>query len=77
MVILERPLQFLASNIWLPKLVDAIDALRSRGAAVLWLTSDPVLSDPALEGAVPQSPVTQMRWQDEQLKPLDGGVGDE
>lgn len=39
LLLLERPLQFLSAE-WMPKLVAAIDEVRSRGAAVLCFAND-------------------------------------
>ena len=71
LLILERPLQFLSPT-WLPKLVDAIETIRSRGAAVLWFTSDHDLDSTALA-----SPLFRLRWHQDKLEPVDGGVSDE
>jgi phospholipid/cholesterol/gamma-HCH transport system ATP-binding protein len=71
LVILERPLQFLSTT-WLPKLVDAIEAIRSRGAAVLWFTSNQ-----ELDLAASASPLVRLRWHQEKLEHVDGGISDE
>ena len=72
LVILERPLQSLSAATWLPKLVDAIDTLRSRGAAVLWFTSEQPLERPT-----PSSPFVRLRWQADSLHRVEGGASDE
>jgi ABC-type ATPase involved in cell division len=67
LLLLERPLQFLSSS-WLPKLLESIDELRQRGAAVLWFTSE--------EELVPigsLQPLMRLKWQEGKLVPVDGG----
>lgn len=67
LLLLERPLQFLSSS-WLPKLLESIDELRQRGAAVLWFTSE--------EELVPTDslqPLIRLKWQQGKLVPTDGG----
>ena len=71
MVILERPMQFLAAT-WLPKLLQAIDELCAGGAAVLWFTSDPEHMN-----ATTSAPLVRLKLQDEKLQPLVGGTDDE
>ncbi len=67
LLLLERPMQFLSSS-WLQKLLDSIDELRQRGAAVLWFTGE--------EESVPISslqPLIRLKWQQGKLVPSDGG----
>ncbi len=68
LVILERPLRFLTTQ-WTAKLIDAINELRSRGAAVLWFSSEP---EPAAANLSPPSIRLQVR--DNRLLPYDGGT---
>lgn len=44
LLILERPMQLVSSKM-LPKLVHAIDDLRSRGGCVLWMTNNPIADE--------------------------------
>lgn len=73
LLLLERPLQFL-STAWLPKLIGAIDQLRSRGAAVLWFHSG---TD--LEAVSIAEPHVRLRLQDRYLRPatVNGGLDHE
>ncbi len=67
LLLLERPMQFLSSS-WLDKLLESIDELRQRGAAVLWFTSE--------EELVPigsLQPLIRLKWQEGKLLPADGG----
>jgi phospholipid/cholesterol/gamma-HCH transport system ATP-binding protein len=50
LLILERPMNALSPTV-LPKLIDAVNEIRGRGAAVLWFTSDPTVIGHPFAGA--------------------------